>query len=136
MSEEERKNKMYNDLREKRPICNVGDTFYRIIKNNIIKVKIVDIEQMKLGHYVYRDNLNYNSHAFTRNITDRYFKHKELAEEVLQQQKEYAQLKEEYEQLKKEKWENIKNLKRLNKIEILENVKFDIVDDEDDEEED
>lgn len=97
-------------------ICNVGDKFYRVFKGQLVETEITSIEKMPLGHYVYKDNLNYNSTAFSENILTRYYIDKEIGQEILELQAERENLKEQIEEINAK----ISELKELNKKQILD----------------
>ena len=81
---------------EEKPICNKGDEFYRIFKNNVVKVTITKVEQMKLGHYIYQDDFKpYSTFALKSSFCKRYFKDKELAEKVVELRTKTTALREE-----------------------------------------
>ena len=71
---------------------------------------------MPLGHYVYRDSLNYNGSAFSRTILSRYYIDKEVGKEILELQTERESLKEQIEEINAK----IGELKDLNKKQILD----------------
>ena len=75
-----------------KPICKVGDTFYRIIKEEVVAVKITKVEKMTLGHYVYKDNTGRT--YFKRNFEDYIFKSKKSAEEYMNRKKLISKKKE------------------------------------------
>lgn len=106
-------------MREIKPLCKIGDKFYRIIKDKIVETTIIDIYQPALGHYVYTDDLKYNSNSFTRNFPERYFKTREMAEEMLNLREDYAIAKEEYERIKDEKFGAIKDLVNINREQMI-----------------
>lgn len=65
--------------------CQVGDRYYRIIKDTIIPIQITKINRYELGHYVYEDDSK-NHHlgqAFGKSL----FKTKEECEEELRKRK-------------------------------------------------
>ena len=64
-----------------KPVCKVGDVYYRVIKGLILEVVITKVEQMKLGHYVYKDNTGRT--YFNRNFGNYIFKTREEAEKSL-----------------------------------------------------
>ena len=63
-------------------LCNVGDKFYRIYKNQVLECEIIRVEKMPLGHYVYQDNIG-STTVFNRNFSRIYFKDKRLAENLV-----------------------------------------------------
>ena len=72
-------------MSEEKPLCNVGDKFYRIFKDKVVPITMYKVEQMKLGHYVYQDDFKpYSTFAFKSNFCNRYFKDKELAQKVVE----------------------------------------------------
>ena len=105
-------------MKKNKPLCKVGDEFYRIIKGNIVKCKITRAEQMPLGHYVYEDNFKYNSTTLGRGFHNKYFKDKKIAKQMLETKEEYAKIKEQYEDLIREKLDIINLLKEVNREQI------------------
>lgn len=66
-------------------MCELGDTFYKISKNEIIKITITNIRQNMFDTYIYSyDNIRSN-YFFNKNIGITYFKTKEEAEQKLQE---------------------------------------------------
>lgn len=58
-------------------LCEVGDTFYKVVKDyNIKEIKITEV--LNYGHYVYRDD--YGTSYFNRSILKNCFKTREEAE--------------------------------------------------------
>lgn len=70
-------------------MCEEGDIFYIVYKENIIQIKITKVEHCLIGdvinHYIYRDNLGNN--YFNRNINKIIFKSKEDAEKSFEKKK-------------------------------------------------
>ena len=77
---------------EEKQICEVGDVFYRVIKGEITRVTITKVEQMKLGHYVCKDNTGRT--YFDRNFGNYIFKTREEAEKYLKRKEAIAKKKE------------------------------------------
>lgn len=103
-------------MEKDKKICNVGDRFYRVFKGQLVEAEITNIEQMPLGHYVYKDSLNYNGSAFSRTILSRYYIDKEIGKEILELQTEKESLKEQIDEINAK----IGELKDLNKKQILD----------------
>lgn len=103
-------------MEKDKKICNLGDKFYRVFKGQLVETEITNIEQMPLGHYVYKDSLNYNGSAFSRTILSRYYIDKEIGEEILELQTERESLKEQIEEINVK----IRELKKLNEKQILD----------------
>lgn len=74
------------------PVCKVGDVYYRVIKGLILEVVITKVEQMKLGHYVYKDNTGRT--YFNRNFGNYIFKTREEAEKSFKRKEAIAKKKE------------------------------------------
>lgn len=78
--------------------CQVGDKFYRIIKNEIVPIQIIRVTHYELGHYIYDDNLNYTHKG--RSFGSSLFRTQEECEEELRRRqitKEKRKLMKEYE---------------------------------------
>ena len=78
--------------------CQVGDKFYRIMKNRIVPIQIMRVTHHELGHYTYEDDLNYTHRgsAFGSSL----FRTKEECEEELRRRqniREKRKLMKEYE---------------------------------------
>lgn len=89
--------------------CQIGDKFYRIIKDRIVPIQIMRVTHHELGHYTYEDDLNctHTGRAFDSSL----FRTKEECEEELRRRqnvKEKRRLMKEYERELNEKL-NIKD---------------------------
>lgn len=103
-------------MEKDKKICNIGDKFYRVFKGQLVQTEITNIEQMPLGHYVYKDSLNYNGNAFSRTILNTYYIDKEIGQEILDLQADRENLKEQIEEINAK----IRELKKLNEKQILD----------------
>ena len=85
--------------------CEEGDVFYRIKKDEVIRVQITKITYHdRIGHYSYEDDTGY--HYFGRNFGKSLFKTEEEADNELYRRervKEKRQRLKEYEELLNEK---------------------------------
>jgi hypothetical protein len=77
---------------EEKKICEVGDSFYRVIKGEIVKVKIKEIKQINGEHYIYRDTTS--KKFFNRNFGDFIFKTKEEAQNYMDRKENLIKKKE------------------------------------------
>lgn len=77
---------------EEKKICEVGDSFYRVIKGEIVKVKIKEITKMDGGHYIYRDTTSKT--FFNRNFGDFIFKTEEEAQNYMDRKENLIKKKE------------------------------------------
>lgn len=85
--------------KKEKKICEVGAEFYRLYKNQIVITHIIRAEQMPLGHWVYADDFNpYSTSAFKRNFCNRYFKDKNIAEQVCEIKERISALRDEIKQ--------------------------------------
>ena len=81
-------------IKNEKPMCKIGDKFYRIVKGKIKLGTIIRAEKMPLGHYVYEDDLTYTEASFNRNFSKKYFKDKQLAEEKIRVEEKIKDMRE------------------------------------------
>lgn len=89
---------MYNKPEDTIRMCNVGEVFYKLLKDRVAKIQIVEVTHHALGHYVYRDDLG--GSFFGRSFDQRVFRTEEEAELALKKKdlvKQKKALLQEYE---------------------------------------
>lgn len=104
---------------EQKPLCKVGDKFYRIVKGEIKLGIIIRAERMPLGHYVYGDDIKGTEISFNRNFFKKYFKDKELAEEKIRIESTISEIR----QTLKEYQEQLEDIIAENEKQIKEEMK-------------
>ena len=71
-------------------MCEVGDTLYRISKNEIIEITVTNIRQNMFDSYIYDYGNKKSDYFFNKNIGSSYFKTREEAEQKLQEKDNIA----------------------------------------------
>ena len=103
-------------IKNEKPMCKIGDKFYRIVKGEVKLATIIRAEKMLLGHYVYGDDIKYTEAVFNRNFAKTYFKDKELAEEKIRIKSTISEIKETL----KEYQEQLEDIIAENEKQIME----------------